>query len=172
MENSVTHSPGWKTLMIRTVLFWSAFFKWTAEHVESFLFCFKARHGWGRDVPTKAASHSGEIVFHSIHTFALLLTTAQFAYQLELCAKIIVMRQHCLMSVQSSGLFISTAWSEHAKNIPQSTFWPMITDLWSERLEGLRLQPAWPLSNLPKHEWPLHQRCWRPGVDLSVYRIY
>lgn len=32
---------------------------------------------------------------------------------------------------------ISTAWSEHAKNVPQWTFWPIITDLWNERVEVL-----------------------------------
>ena len=58
-------------------------------------------------------------------------------------------------SVERSRL-ICTAWSDHAKNIPQLTFWPAFTDLWNERLRGLSgcCLTSLECKNLPKHEWP------------------
>lgn len=80
------------------------------------------------------------LCFFSVFTFALLPTTS-------VCLKPTWPPTSCqnnltaptsshVTSVERSRL-ICTAWSEHAKNIPRLTFWPVFSELWNERLQGL-----------------------------------
>lgn len=100
------------------------------------------------------------LCFFSVFTFALLPTTS-------VCLKPTWPPTSCqnnltaatsshVTSVERSRL-ICTAWSEHAKNIPRLTFWPVFSELWNERLQGLSgccLTSLECKKNLPKHEWP------------------
>lgn len=88
----------------------------------SFCVCFKAQHGRGREVPTKAASHSGENVF------VFFLSLRSPFYRPLLCAlnqldlpprvKIILPQQRRLTSLQWNG----RAWSAPPEVNTQRTF--------------------------------------------------
>lgn len=116
------------------------------------------------------------LCFFSVFTFALLPTTS-------VCLKPTWPPTSCqnnltaatsshVTSVERSRL-ICTAWSEHAKNIPRLTFWPVFSELWNERLQGLS---GCCLTSLeckkkicPNTSDPLRRRRRGPGVDLSMF---
>lgn len=150
--------PVWCILMLLTVFLSRVF--WNNNYVNNFYFiCFKARHGWSREIPTKAGSHSGENVFLSVFTVALLLSTSvclKPTWTFTSCQNnLTAPTLSCVTSAERSHL-ICTAWSERAKNIPQLAFWPIITDLWSERFGGMSgaCLTSLECKNLPKHKWP------------------
>lgn len=66
---------------------------------------------------------------------------------------------------------ICMAWSEHAKNIPQLAFWPIITGLWNVRSEGPGVVCLTSLQCKisPNASDPLHSRQWGPRVDLTRF---